>query len=199
MCSDVQNRILEISKKKKLSHIGSCLSVSQILDDIYANKNADDIVILSSGHAGLALYVVLEKYLGHDAEELFDKHGVHPNRDLNNDIYLSTGSLGMGVTVAVGAALASPQKTVYCVLSDGECAEGSVWESLSFIHRNKINNLRIFINANGFSAYDLVDIEHLKNKVSAFCSSEVVKVVDTSQLDPNLPLSRTLEDHYKIL
>ena len=199
MCSDVQNRILEISKKKKLSHIGSCLSVSQILGDIYANKNADDIVILSSGHAGLALYVVLEKYLGHDAEELFDKHGVHPNRDLNNDIYLSTGSLGMGVTVAVGAALASPQKTVYCVLSDGECAEGSVWESLSFIHRNKINNLRIFINANGFSAYDLVDIEHLKNKVSAFCSSEVVKVVDTSQLDPNLPLSRTLEDHYKIL
>lgn len=199
MCSDVQNRILEISKKKKLSHIGSCLSVSQILDDIYANKNADDIVILSSGHAGLALYVVLEKYLGHDAEELFDKHGVHPNRDLNNDIYLSTGSLGMGVTVAVGAALASPQKTVYCVLSDGECAEGSVWESLSFIHRNNINNLRIFINANGFSAYDLVDIEHLKNRVSAFCSSEVVKVVDTSQLDPNLPLSRTLEDHYKIL
>ena len=88
---------------------------------------------------------------------------------------------------------------MYCVLSDGECAEGSVWESLSFIHRNKINNLRIFINANGFSAYDLVDIEHLKNKVSAFCSSEVVKVVDTSQLDPNLPLSRTLEDHYKIL
>ena len=72
---------------------------------------------------------MLEKYQGVNAEELFLKHGGHPHRDEENGIYCSTGSLGLGITVAVGRALANKNRTVYCLISDGEAAEGSVWEA----------------------------------------------------------------------
>ena len=91
---DLKKRILEIAYKHKLSHLGSYLSAVGIVDEIYKTKGADDIFILSSGHAALALYVCLEKYEGADAEELFLKHGGHPHRDEFNGIYCSTGSLG---------------------------------------------------------------------------------------------------------
>ena len=76
----------------------------------------DDIFILSSGHAALALYVCLEKYKNIDAEFLFEKHGGHPHLDEDNGIYCSTGSLGLGITVAVGRALANEKRDVYEVI-----------------------------------------------------------------------------------
>ena len=102
----LNNRILDIAYKNKLSHLGSYFSALPIINEIFESKKEDDIFILSAGHAALALYVVLEKFHGHNAEELFNKHGGHPYRDENNNIYCSTGSLGLGITVAVGRALA---------------------------------------------------------------------------------------------
>ena len=61
---DLKKRILEVAYKHKLSHLGSYLSAAGIIDEIYGNKNPDDIFILSSGHASLALYAALEKYEG---------------------------------------------------------------------------------------------------------------------------------------
>ena len=78
---DLKKRILEIAYKHKLSHLGSYLSAVGIINEIYKFKKPEDIFILSSGHAALALYVVLEKYEGKNAEELFLKHGGHPHRD----------------------------------------------------------------------------------------------------------------------
>src|ERR1700750_489699 len=124
--SALQYRILELSYKHKLSHIGSCLGCVDVLDMIYNRRKDNEPVILSCGHAGLALYVVLEKHLGKDAEQLFLKHGVHPNKDLGDGIYCSTGSLGMGLSIAAGRALADRNKPVWCVISDGEMAEGVV-------------------------------------------------------------------------
>jgi transketolase N-terminal domain/subunit len=72
---DLKKRILEIAFKNKLSHLGSYLSSLEIIEEIYKNKKSEDIFILSSGHAALALYVVLEAYEGKNAEELFKKHG----------------------------------------------------------------------------------------------------------------------------
>jgi transketolase len=198
MLDELYKRIISLSKKHNLSHIGSCLTAVGILDEIYCKKKEEDIVILSSGHAGLALYVVLEKYLGHDANQLYIDHGVHPCRDPERGIYLSTGSLGMGITVATGAAIASPEKTIYCVLSDGECAEGSVWESLAFIDKN-LSNVEIYVNANGFSAYDEVCIDSLRKKLAGFCLNTPYTVVDTSNLPDWLPLDGSLNDHYKTL
>ena len=138
---NLKKRILYIAYKNKLSHLGSYLSSVAIIDDIFLKMKNDDIFILSSGHASLALYVCLEKYKNIDAEFLFEKHGGHPHRDEENFIYCSTGSLGLGITVALGRAVANPNRKVHVLISDGECAEGSVWEALSFAQINKLTNL----------------------------------------------------------
>lgn len=150
---DLKQRILEISYKKKLSHIGSCLTMVDLLARIYEKKGKRDIVIVSNGHAGLAQYVCIEKYEGGNAEELFDKHGVHPSYDPENGIYASTGSLGHGIGIAVGYAAAQRSKSIFCTLSDGEVSEGSVYEALQIAQVLKLENLQVHINANGYGAY----------------------------------------------
>jgi len=129
----LKKRILEVAYTHKLSHLGSYFSSVSIIDEIYSKMTIDDIFILSAGHAAVALYAVVEKYHGINAEKLFKKHGGHPHRDESDFIYCSTGSLGMGLPVAVGRAIANPRRKVYCLISDGECAEGSIWESLRYV------------------------------------------------------------------
>ena len=165
---ELYKRLLDICYERQLHHLGSYFSALQIIDEIYSQKNDDDIFILSNGHAVVALYVILEKYYGLDAVELHEKYGDHPKRNELDKLHCSTGSLGMGVTVAVGRALANPNRDVYCLLSDGECAEGSVWEALRFAYENKVTNLKLYVNANGWAAYDAVDLDYLEKRIKAF-------------------------------
>ena len=165
---DLYKRLLNICYERQLHHLGSYFSALQIIDQIYSEMDKDDIFILSNGHAVVALYVILEKYYGLDAVELHEKYGDHPKRNELDKLHCSTGSLGMGITVAVGRALANPDRNVYCLLSDGECAEGSVWEALRFAYENKVTNLKLYVNANGWSAYDTVDLDYLENRIKAF-------------------------------
>ena len=165
---ELYKRLLDICYERQLHHLGSYFSALQIIDEIYSQKNDDDIFILSNGHAVVSLYVVLEKYYGLDAVELHEKYGDHPKRNELDKLHCSTGSLGMGVTVAVGRALANPDRDVYCLLSDGECAEGSVWEALRFAYENKVTNLKLYVNANGWAAYDAVDLDYLEKRIKAF-------------------------------
>jgi len=125
---NLKEKILNIAFKYRLSHLSSYFTSVSIIDSIYSDMSEQDIFILSSGHAALALYVCLEKHKGVDAEELFLKHGGHPHRDEENFLHCSTGSLGLGITIALGRAIANPDRKVYVLISDGECAEGSVWE-----------------------------------------------------------------------
>ena len=192
---NLKKRILEIAYKHKLSHLGSYLSAVGIIDEIYKSKNKEDIFILSSGHAALALYVVLEKYEDKNAEELFLKHGGHPHRDEDDGIYCSTGSLGLGITVAVGRALANKNKKVYVLISDGESAEGSVWESLRFIQENNLSNIEIYVNVNGYAAYDKVDTKYLVDRLKAFLPSINIKYTNVNQY----PFLRGLNAHYHIM
>ena len=164
----LNKRILEISIKHKLSHLGSCFTALPIIYEIYSKKKLEDKFVLSSGHAGLALYVVLEHFHGVDAEYLLETHGIHPERDLENFIEVSTGSLGLGITIATGIALANPKIKVYCLISDGECAEGSVWEALRFIDENDISNIQVHVNINGWAAYKSVDFIKLSQRLKAF-------------------------------
>ena len=145
----IQKKIIDITFKEKLSHLSSVLSAAPIIEEIYAEKKDDEVFILSNGHAGLALYCVLEKVYGIDPVMLLHKHGIHPGKDLENKLYCSTGSLGSGLPIAVGHALANREKTVYCMISDGECAEGSIWEALRFIHVQRLDNLKVYVNVNG--------------------------------------------------
>jgi len=164
----LEKRIIELSYKYGATHIGSCLASVNVIDKIYQVKQKDAPFILSNGHAALALYVALEKWEGKDAEELWKKHGTHPNRDLEDGIYCSTGSLGQGITVGVGMALADRKNKVYVLMSDGECAEGAVWEALQVAAKQKLENLNIAVVCNGYSAYGRVDVDDLDTRLNTF-------------------------------
>jgi transketolase len=192
---DLKKRILEIAYKNKLSHLGSYLSSLEIIEEIYKNKKSEDIFILSSGHAALALYVVLEAYEGRNAEELFKKHGGHPHRDEKNGLYCSTGSLGLGITIAVGRALANPKRKVYVLISDGEAAEGSIWESLRFIYEQNIKNIEVYANINGYAAYDKIDIEYLSKRLLSFLPNINLRYTSVNQY----PFLKGINAHYHIM
>jgi len=193
--SKLQKRVVDISYNQNLGHLSSTLSAVDIIDDIYYKMSKDDLFILSSGHAALAWYVVLEKYKNLDAEMLFEKHGVHPHRNVDDGIEVSTGSLGMGITVAVGHALANPDRTVWCLISDGECGEGSVWEALRFIHERDIKNIKIVVNVNGMIAYDFIDVEYLQKRLKAFLPDIQIK----NSVPPSLPNAEGILTHYYVL
>ncbi len=148
--ADLKKRILEISYKNKLSHLGSCLTAVDIIKEIYDKKKENEPFVLSSGHAGLGLYCVLEARGGRNAEEIFSHHGVHPDRCNECGIDCSTGSLGQGLPIAVGMALADRSKNVYCLISDGEYSEGSIWESLRIKREQTLDNLIIYCNFNSW-------------------------------------------------
>jgi len=192
---NLKKRILEIAYKHKLSHLGSYLSAVDIIDEIYKSKNKEDIFILSSGHAALALYAALEKYEGKDAEKLFLKHGGHPHRDEDDGIYCSTGSLGLGITVAVGRALANKNRKVHVLISDGESAEGSVWEALRFIKESNLSNIEVYVNVNGYAAYDKVDVKYLVDRLKVFLPTINIRYTSVNQY----PFLRGLNAHYHVM
>jgi len=151
--TDLTYRVLQLAYKHRLSHLGSCLGVLPILEEIYTNRQSADPVILSAGHAGLALYVALEEYCGKDAEDLLNRHGVHPAKNAADGTWCSTGSLGLGLPIACGRALADRSRNVWCVISDGECREGSVTESFQIMRDQQLTNLKVFLHWNGYGAY----------------------------------------------
>lgn len=179
---DLKRRIINISYERKLSHIGSCMAAVDIIEEIYTTKRKEDLFILSQGHAALALYAVLEKHLGHDADKLFEIHGVHPNRDLDRDIHCSSGSLGHGLGIGLGLALTDPSRDVHCLISDGECAEGSIWEALRIKNDHKINNLKVYVNMNGWGAYDPIASDFLVMRLYSFCADIFLHPTSSDQL-----------------
>ena len=166
--NELHLRILSISNKLGLAHRGSCLTAVNIIDEIYTTKKGGDPFILSCGHSGLALYVVLEKYYGLDAEELYHKHGTHPTRDWDSKIWCSTGSLGHGLPIAVGMAIADRKRDIYCLISDGESMEGSIYESANIIRKYNLTNLKLYLNFNGWTGYDKVETWMLHNLMVLF-------------------------------
>jgi transketolase len=192
---DLKKRIIEIAFKHKLSHLGSYLSSVEIVDEIYSKMNKDDIFILSSGHASLAMYVCIEKYFGIDAEMLFLKHGGHPHRDEENKIYCSTGSLGLGLPIALGRALSNPSRKVWVLISDGEAAEGSIWESLKTIQELNINNIEVFVNINGLCAYKEVDIDYISIRLKSFLPRIELRYTTVEQY----PFLKGLNAHYHVM
>lgn len=193
--NDVERRVIDISYKEKIGHLSSNLNAVNIIEEIYQTKNPEDPFILSSGHAALALYVVLEKYEQQDAEQLFHKHGVHPHRDVPSGIHCSTGSLGQGLTVAVGYALADRTRNVYCLISDGEAGEGSIWEALRFIYEAKLDNLKVYANVNGMIAYDMIDRDYMNRRLQAFLPR--IEIRNTEP--PKWPFAQGVLTHYYVL
>lgn len=190
---ELKKRIIDISYKHKLSHIGSCITAVDIIWDIYNKKKSWDKFILSAGHSGLALYVVLEKLYGVSAEELLSKNGIHPTfRDEYIDC--ATGSLGHGVGIGVGMALAEPNVDIWVLTTDGEVAEGSIYEAYRVANELKLTNLKTAININGFSALSKTDPLKIVERLAPFVGDIPLEVWGT---ECNLPYISGLDAHYK--
>tara|TARA_R110002020_G_scaffold46539_25_gene132448 strand:- start:3498 stop:4130 length:633 start_codon:yes stop_codon:yes gene_type:complete len=193
---NLHKRLLKLLFDHKEEHVGSSFTCLDIIDDIFDKKDKDDIFVLSNGHAAYALYSVLEKYYDHiDADDLATRHGGHPNRDEKNHIYCSTGSLGSGISIAVGLALANKNRKVYVTITDGECAEGSVWEALRFIADKNVDNIEVHCNANGWACYDTIDVNTLEKRLKSFLPSIHIHKTNFNMLS----FLKGLNAHYMIM
>lgn len=193
--NDLQRRIIDISYKQGLSHIGSCLTVVDIIDSIYKNKKKDEPFVLSSGHAHLAHLVVREKYEGYKIGKI---HDIHCNQ--KDGCYVSTGSLGMGIGISVGIALADRSKATYCVTTDGELAEGSCWEAINIAAELQLKNLIIVVNANGYGAFKEIDRDRLLTKLNGFVLNGCPKIAFVRTELPKYDFVTDQQEwHYKCL
>ena len=185
----VRRVILEQSMRAKVGHIGSCLSVVEILATLYGktleistpDSHERDRFVLSKGHAALALYATLHLrgWIEKDQLTTFCGSGtllgVHPEH-AQLGIDFSTGSLGMGLGFAAGAALAARMQNrsgrAFALLSDAECNEGSVWEAAMFAAHHRLSNLVCIIDANGQQALgyteEVLDLSNLSSRWQSF-------------------------------
>ena len=179
---NIRSNILNLTFKAKSSHIGSCLSIVEILVALYFGVlKKNDRFILSKGHAALALYSILfEKKI--ISKKIFNSFGTNKTLLMNhvsnkvNGVEFSTGSLGHGLPVSVGKALKfksnKEKNRVYVLMSDGEINEGTTWESLLFANHHKLDNLNIIIDYNKIQSMDFVSkvikIKPLKQKLQSF-------------------------------
>jgi transketolase len=157
---------LAYSAGNKAAHIGgalSCIDFISVVDNAFSLDNpvALSSLVLSKGHACLALYALMIKNgicsfeeISSTIEDDGSKFLGHPCRDTSLGISFSTGSLGNGLAHAVGVALhrksISSDVPVFCILGDGECNEGIIWESFEFISRMRLSNMYIFIDCNAW-------------------------------------------------
>lgn len=195
--NNLEKRIIELSYLHKLSHISSSLNTVNVLAKIYERRHADDPVVLGNSHAAMALYVVLESRGLCDANAMVLKHGVHANRDMENGIWVSGGSLGQPETIAVGMALADRTRKVWLVTSDGALSEGAIWEAFSLALDMNLINLKVFVIANGFGAYRPIEVDRLKKKLQAFLPLYSECVIHRPVM--TLPWLKGLPGHYVVM
>ena len=221
----IRKIILEQSKRVGVGHIGSSLSVADILRALYRevvnipdpqDQNRDRFV-LSKGHAALALYAALflRNIISKDDLDTFcddgTSVGVHPEHTLRG-IDFSTGSLGHGLSIGVGAALAArlqnSYRRVFVLLSDAECNEGSLWEAVMFSAHHQLSNLIAIIDLNGQQALgktnDICDLSPMKEKWETFGwdvhvvdghnvgdIAETIQKLDTKSASPHVLIAQT--------
>lgn len=182
--------IIRQYKRVNAGHVGSSLSCVDILVYVFFSvMSKEDKMILSKGHAALSLYVVLAKagYFDHDLLDTFYGNGTllaaHPpcNRELNG-VHFGTGSLGHGLSLAAGLAFSNTfthkKNNVFCILSDGDCDEGSTWEAALFAGHHRLKNLFVIIDNNNLQGFgrteEVLDIEPLVDKWKSFNFDVVV-------------------------
>lgn len=194
--ADLARRIrlhsVNMTSRSRASHVGSSLSMADLLAVLYdrvlridpqqAESPDRDRFILSKGHGCAALYAVLaergffpmawlDRFYEDDAE--LAGHATHTNVP---GVELSTGSLGHGLPVGTGMALAAKRNgaayRVFCLISDGECDEGATWEAALFAPQHRLDNLVVIIDYNKLQSLgrvkEVIDLEPLADKWRAF-------------------------------
>lgn len=195
-------------------HAGGSLSVADILASLYGtvirydSSNPQwqerDRLILSKGHSGIALYAALavSGFIPYEELKEFGAAGSrlmnHPDAHLIPGVEMCTGSLGHGLSLAVGIALAGQMKKkdyfTYCILGDSECCEGSVWEAAMYAGSRKLERLVVIVDKNGVGCDGpldkMVNIEPFDDKWKSFGFS--VKNVDGHDVEAMNRLFLTL-------
>lgn len=178
-----RKRLLQMHYESKVGHIGgnlSALDATLYLFDTAMSE--DDVFVLSKGHAAGALYIALWSVGLIDEADLstFHKDGTrlagHPVAKWHDRIAFATGSLGHGLGLASGVALGKRLRgeagQVFCLLSDGECQEGSTWEAFLFARHHDLSNLTVLIDINGLQGFgtttEVLSMGDLAHKVRGF-------------------------------
>jgi transketolase len=166
-----------------VGHIGGNLSCLDLLLVLYHQVlDAPDLFVLSKGHSAGALYVTLwtmGKLSDEDLDSFHDDSTLlsgHPPVSGIDDILFATGSLGHGLSLAAGLALAkklkSEQGRVLCLTSDGEWNEGSCWEALIFARHHHLANLTVLVDLNGLQGFgstrEVANLDPLAARFQAF-------------------------------
>jgi transketolase len=190
-------RLLRMHYESKVGHIGGNLSCLDMLLTLHHRTlTDDDRFVLSKGHAAGALYVTLwSRGLLSDADlqgfhQDHTKLAGHPPVDGIPGLLFATGSLGHGLGLACGLALAKRLKAepgrVFCLMSDGEWNEGSCWEALAFAAHQRLSGLTILVDLNGLQGFgttaEVADLGPLADKLRTF-------QVDVQEIDGHDPIT----------
>jgi len=191
LATRIRSHALRMTSRAKSSHIGSSLSIADLLAVLYSEvlridpTRPDwpdrDRFILSKGHAAAAVYAALAE-AGFFPLEWLDTFYTDGSRLAGHVIYsvpgieASTGSLGHGLSIGCGMALAGKRDNqpyrVFALLSDGECDEGSTWESALFAPHHQLDNLIAIVDYNKIQSFgnvkDVLDLEPLAEKWQSF-------------------------------
>ncbi len=188
----LRSLIIRMIKVGKRGHIGSAMSLIEILRVLYDHflvfdplkpscENRDRL-ILSKGHGCLALFAILadKKFFSKKHLDTFCEPksilGGHPEFGKVPGVEASTGSLGHGLPIGVGMAIAAKLKNknykIIVITGDGELNEGSNWEALMSANKHKLNNLCLIVDYNKIQSYgntsEVLDLEPLSKKLSSF-------------------------------
>jgi transketolase len=165
--TSLRKNILSASFEAKACHIGSALSCVEIIESIFLMKNPEDFFIFAKASGVATLYCKLHP---EKAAEYLKNYPL-PSKEVPGVIW-SGGSLGMGLSIACGLALADRTKRIFCLISDGELQEGQTWEAIMFASHHKLNNLIVFCDRNELQALgnteDICALEPLGDKFRAF-------------------------------
>ncbi len=210
LMNNIRAQVLRMTHRAQSSHVGSSLSVVELLmvlyrDILHVDKDFldwpdRDRFILSKGHACAALYAVLaergffpEAWLEHYCEDGAQLAG-HITHVTVPGVEVSTGSLGHGLSIGCGMALAAKRDDrsyrVFVLLSDGECEEGSTWEAILFASHHRLDNIVAIVDYNKIQSLgttkDVLDLEPLGAKWRAF--GWVTREIDGHNCDEIAPI-----------
>lgn len=191
VAQQIRRAVLEQSKRAHIGHIGSSLSIAELVAVLVTDGRMDldrgadradrDRFVLAKGHAVLAWYCALQA-VGRLSQEQLDTFACdgtllagHPEHE-QPDVDFCTGSLGQGLSVGAGAALAArmqgSDRRVVVLLSDAECNEGSVWEAIMFAAQHGLDNLTAIVDLNGQQALgytkDVLDLSDMRARWELF-------------------------------